>query len=100
MDGLHQSHARLLLPLQKAVGQIIRFRAEAWSHERYQVRGLDSSGGRLQVVMDELDRPVRGRVTMDALLFAALRPTVIQPELDMSGAGRPSRATVGAGVTA
>jgi len=82
--NLYPSHARLLLPLQKAVGQIIRFRAAAWAHERYRVRGVISSGQRLQIHMDELDRPVVGRVEMDALLFMSLRPVIVQPELSTS----------------
>ena len=87
--ALHPSHARLLLPLQESVGQIIRFRAEAWTQARYRVRGVVSSDQRLQVYMDELDRPVPGRVEMDALLFMSLRPIVSQPELVTSF--RPSR---------
>ncbi len=97
MGYLYPSHARLLLPLQKAVGQIIRFRVEAWSRERYRIRGLTTDASRLQVVMDELDRPVTGRVTMDALLFASLRPVVIQPELGMPRPDRRSIARMEAG---
>ncbi len=89
--ALHPSHACLLLPLQESVGQIIRFRAEAWAQARYRVRGVVSADQRLQIHMDELDRPGSGRVEMDALLFMSLRPIVAQPELVTSF--RPSRAT-------